>query len=179
MLKAVGDHRGTQILLIGLSDENVRRLQAQQPIMFNAAELGLPPLHVVIAAGSTEASLRTALIDGGLMEQIRLMLSTDVSDRPSPEAFAGAQRALMAAWTDLRDDPDRAEQLAAVAVTGAWNGFRGTPAAAPGQRFTCPRCGRSSSHPMDLVEGYCGACHDWTGTPTPPAGPPRPSAPRG
>jgi ribosomal protein L37E len=31
--------------------------------------------------------------------------------------------------------------------------------------FTCPRCGRVSFHPMDLQEGYCGACHDWTGPP--------------
>lgn len=29
--------------------------------------------------------------------------------------------------------------------------------------FTCPRCGRTSHHPMDVTEGYCGACHDWTG----------------
>jgi len=31
--------------------------------------------------------------------------------------------------------------------------------------FTCPRCGRTSHHPDDEREGYCGACHDWTGTP--------------
>lgn len=30
-------------------------------------------------------------------------------------------------------------------------------------RFTCPRCGRTSNHPRDREEGYCGACHDWTG----------------
>jgi hypothetical protein len=29
--------------------------------------------------------------------------------------------------------------------------------------FTCPRCGRTSHHPDDIREGYCGACHDWTG----------------
>lgn len=29
--------------------------------------------------------------------------------------------------------------------------------------FTCPRCGMSSAHPTDLAEGYCGACHAWTG----------------
>lgn len=32
-----------------------------------------------------------------------------------------------------------------------------------GQSFTCPRCGRTSRHPVDVAEGYCGACHDWTG----------------
>lgn len=31
--------------------------------------------------------------------------------------------------------------------------------------FTCPRCARTSYHPQDLEEGYCGACHDWTGRP--------------
>lgn len=29
--------------------------------------------------------------------------------------------------------------------------------------FTCPRCQRTSYHPTDVAEGYCGACHDWTG----------------
>jgi hypothetical protein len=29
--------------------------------------------------------------------------------------------------------------------------------------FTCPRCGRTSHHPEDEREGYCGACHHWTG----------------
>jgi hypothetical protein len=28
--------------------------------------------------------------------------------------------------------------------------------------FTCPRCGRTSYHPTDIKERYCGACHDWT-----------------
>jgi hypothetical protein len=29
--------------------------------------------------------------------------------------------------------------------------------------FTCPRCGRASQHRDDESQGYCGACHDWTG----------------
>lgn len=28
--------------------------------------------------------------------------------------------------------------------------------------FTCPRCLRTSSHPEDARQGYCGYCHDWT-----------------
>ena len=28
--------------------------------------------------------------------------------------------------------------------------------------FTCPRCGATSHHTMDVKEGYCGRCHDWT-----------------
>jgi hypothetical protein len=34
-----------------------------------------------------------------------------------------------------------------------------------GLSITCPRCGRTSQHPDDVREGYCGACHDWTGLP--------------
>lgn len=30
---------------------------------------------------------------------------------------------------------------------------------------TCPRCGRSSPHPIDAQQGYCASCHDWTGEP--------------
>jgi len=29
--------------------------------------------------------------------------------------------------------------------------------------FTCSRCGRVSYHTEDLRQGYCGACHDFTG----------------
>ena len=28
--------------------------------------------------------------------------------------------------------------------------------------FTCPRCQRTSHHPQDIAQGYCGACPDWT-----------------
>lgn len=31
--------------------------------------------------------------------------------------------------------------------------------------FTCPRCAMTSHHPMDEDYGYCGNCHDFTGTP--------------
>lgn len=39
--------------------------------------------------------------------------------------------------------------------------------AAEGEGFTCPRCGRTSHHPTDKAEGYCGACRDWTDTDAP------------
>jgi hypothetical protein len=32
-------------------------------------------------------------------------------------------------------------------------------------RFTCPRCRMVSYNPHDIIEGYCGNCHDWTGDP--------------
>lgn len=29
--------------------------------------------------------------------------------------------------------------------------------------FTCPVCKRTSYHPEDVAEGYCGHCHKFTG----------------
>jgi hypothetical protein len=42
---------------------------------------------------------------------------------------------------------------------------------APCPSFRCPACGRVSYHPEDVRQGYCGACHDWTGTQPPPPAP--------
>lgn len=29
--------------------------------------------------------------------------------------------------------------------------------------ITCPICNKTSYHPEDIRQGYCGNCHDWTG----------------
>ena len=31
--------------------------------------------------------------------------------------------------------------------------------------FTCPKCRRTSFNPNDEKAGYCGNCHEFTGTP--------------
>jgi hypothetical protein len=31
-----------------------------------------------------------------------------------------------------------------------------------GLSFTCPKCGRTSHHPEDEAQGYCGHCHAFT-----------------
>lgn len=33
--------------------------------------------------------------------------------------------------------------------------------------YTCPRCRLVSYHPVDVEQGYCAACHDWTHGMTP------------
>lgn len=33
------------------------------------------------------------------------------------------------------------------------------PATSPARSFTCPRCFRTSYHPTDIAQRYCGACH--------------------
>ena len=46
-------------------------------------------------------------------------------------------------------------------------GFMGAPVTVvdtkDAKSFTCPVCKRVSHNPNDLREGYCGACHDFTG----------------
>lgn len=32
----------------------------------------------------------------------------------------------------------------------------------PQPSITCPQCGMTSYHPMDVRTGYCGNCHDYT-----------------
>jgi hypothetical protein len=33
------------------------------------------------------------------------------------------------------------------------------------ESITCPRCGATSYHPVDIREGYCAHCSDWTSPP--------------
>lgn len=50
---------------------------------------------------------------------------------------------------------------------GRWVcGLHERAAATPPTSFTCPRCDRTSYNPNDIREGYCGACHNWTGQPS-------------
>lgn len=37
----------------------------------------------------------------------------------------------------------------------------GQPQALDAIAFTCPKCGGTSNDPMDVLEQYCGACHEW------------------
>jgi|SRR5580693_2552560 hypothetical protein len=53
---------------------------------------------------------------------------------------------------------------AALEASRGVRGELGDPTGNP-PGFTCPICGRTSFHPRDRAEGYCGACHDWTGQP--------------
>lgn len=69
MIKATGvDGNGQTLLVLGLSGENVTRLMADEPIKFDLAELGLPPMTVVIVGGRTEESILTQLRSVGLVD---------------------------------------------------------------------------------------------------------------
>lgn len=62
MIKARGETaEGTPLLLIGLSGENVTRLAAGEPIVFDTSEIGLPPMQVIVMYGRTEQEIATLL----------------------------------------------------------------------------------------------------------------------
>jgi len=48
-------------VLIGLSNENIRRLKKQLPIKFNLEVLGLEPREVIIMHGTTEKAILAKL----------------------------------------------------------------------------------------------------------------------
>lgn len=64
---------------------------------------------------------------------------------------------LAAATGDTAKGIDYRNRLLADLTAGTRNGLLTS--------IACPRCGRTSHHPTDVAEGYCGACHDWTGAP--------------
>ena len=62
MIKArTFDPDGHPVVFFGLSGENVTRLMAGEPILFNLAELDLPPMKVIIAYGRTEQAIKNDL----------------------------------------------------------------------------------------------------------------------
>jgi hypothetical protein len=55
---------GRPILIFGLSDENIRRLQAGDPIKFELGDLGIQPsIPVAIIAGRDEETMRAQLAE--------------------------------------------------------------------------------------------------------------------
>lgn len=50
-------------IVLGLSDENISRLKAGQPIKFNLSELGLPDNTVIIFNGKTEDEMYKVIKD--------------------------------------------------------------------------------------------------------------------
>jgi hypothetical protein len=70
VIKAAGKTAfGTDLLVLGLSGENVTRLAAGEPVLVTAqdlAALGLPEMMVVICYGRTEQAVLDELRGAGL-----------------------------------------------------------------------------------------------------------------
>jgi hypothetical protein len=60
VIKAAGTLRGRPMILLGLSGENIARLCADEPIVFDAAELGFDG-NVVIVYGRTVGDIVTMI----------------------------------------------------------------------------------------------------------------------
>ncbi|MFJ4735262.1 hypothetical protein ACIP6V_23815 [Streptomyces sp. NPDC088770] len=64
MIKAVlREPNGAPVVVLGLSGENMARLMADEPIVVQLAELGLPPLRILLMGGRTEADLTAQLTE--------------------------------------------------------------------------------------------------------------------
>lgn len=66
MIKATGANAaGRKFLLLGLSGENVTRLAAGEPILFDMADIGEPGRDCIIVYGKTEQAIVQQLRDQG------------------------------------------------------------------------------------------------------------------
>jgi hypothetical protein len=62
VIRAVArDALGQPTVILGLSGENMTRLMADEPIVINLADLGLPPQRIVIVGGRTETDIAAQL----------------------------------------------------------------------------------------------------------------------
>lgn len=55
--------RKDNLVVLGLSDENMKRLADGQPIKINLKDLNLPDIEVVIFNGRTEETMYLAMLD--------------------------------------------------------------------------------------------------------------------
>ncbi|MFB7596910.1 hypothetical protein [Streptomyces sp. NPDC056160] len=64
MIKALlRETTGAPVVVLGLSDENMTRLMADEPIVVQLANLGLKPMKVLIVGGRTEADIAAQLAE--------------------------------------------------------------------------------------------------------------------
>jgi hypothetical protein len=75
MVKAL---KGNMIIL-GLSDENINRLKADQPIKFNLQELGLPDLDVLIFTAKDEQTMYQMMKSS--IHPIKTIIKSDTADK--------------------------------------------------------------------------------------------------
>lgn len=139
-------------LFLGLDGENVTRLMADEPILVNAAALGLPALSVVLAGARTAGELIEAANAAG----VKLSRAAP-ADRPSDLAYATAVEVVTQVWPGL-DLLPRAVRLALDIAAKVDAGQ------VPHPTITCPVCTATSANLNDVREGYCGKCCSFTGS---------------
>lgn len=64
MIKALlREPAGQAVVVLGLSGENMTRLMANEPIVIQVAELGLPPMKILLMGGRTEEAIAAQLTE--------------------------------------------------------------------------------------------------------------------
>jgi hypothetical protein len=91
-----------------------------------------------------------------------LVLTDDMVDRLVHGQRSGQITGLLSTMTTPPPEPTPIERALAILAPHLARERLYEPGPSS---FTCPVCGRTSHHPMDRKYGYCGACHDYTGTP--------------
>lgn len=85
MIKLVGQaNDGTPLLILGLTAENVKRLQDGQPVLINHGALGLPAQMTSIVYGQDEDSITRQLEEAGAIPP---GIADQVAQRDPDEEF--------------------------------------------------------------------------------------------
>jgi len=67
VIRAGGSYQGAPLFVLGLTAENLRRVQEDNdPLMINAASVGLEPMWVLIVAGDDEDEVTMRLAGHGV-----------------------------------------------------------------------------------------------------------------
>lgn len=160
-------------MLLGLDSDNIARLLDDRPIYFTTDVLGIhPALQVFVIAGATQDDMRKYIASERAQLLADLSTTADHDQppptRPGPADYAAAEAALEALPRDASYAP---ADVVHVVLNAAYAARANRWAA--GRSFTCSRCLMTSPDADDVANGYCGHCHDFTGTPGGP-NPPRP-----
>jgi glutamine amidotransferase PdxT len=66
-----------KMMILGLSDENLKRLKRDQPIKFNMKDLGFDDVDVFIFNGKDEQVMQKMMSDAGLIDPIKTIIKDD------------------------------------------------------------------------------------------------------
>ena len=66
MIKA----KHNDLVILGITDENIKRMRAGQPMFFNLKDLGLPNQQVMILTGETEGDIYKTLTGRDLHNEL-------------------------------------------------------------------------------------------------------------
>lgn len=85
MIKAKAKtQEGKQVLLFGLSEENIIHLRMKQPILVVGEEMGIPDFDIVIIWGQTEDDIIKELADNTMItDKTKVEDDREISDNDS------------------------------------------------------------------------------------------------